>query len=266
MTMAIYYFQLFQNGENTCNNCAVVYNTSRSEHSAIKSFRYDLYAKRAFSVLNLQIDWKDDLFVLNKATGEFQKITFGPLESQTKLIHAHPVDGVFIIRRDTSGHYEVNFNAVSLNKFSLAVAYYYEDTWQFKYCIKITPKNGVQCLPLSQVFTIPSELDMTTALVLGIGTQQQQSTLNVRVFANTSGLINNGNGNEFNGYHANVEYNCISQSLIISDTLKPGYGKNMRFSQKRIYAFFEPPTVDFVADAPRSDEGKVFNPQLNLFN
>lgn len=236
----------------------MVCNTSRSEHSSIGSFRYDLYAKRALSVLNLQIDWKDDLFVLDKATCGFQKITFGPLESQTKLIHAHSIDGIFIIRNDTSGNYEVDFNAVSLKKFSLAVAYYYEDNWQLKYCIKITPKDGVQCFPLS-------ELNMTTALVLGIDTQQEQSTLNVRVFANTSGLINNGNGNEFNGYHANVEYNRISQSLIISDTLKPGYGENMRFSQK-LYAFFEPPTIDFVADAPRSEEGKVFNPQLNLFH
>lgn len=246
-------FLFFQSIENSCQNCAAAANCI--DNVSMENVHYDLYAKVPLSVFNLEVDWNDDLFVFDKATGNFKQIHF----DGAKYVHAHAVYGVFRILRNNSGNCDITFNATSLRQFSLGVAYFVDGFWKIKYRIEITQKEGLFCVPSSHtfdyqrnVYKLPSDYAMSTVLVLGLkmATEASESVLNLSVFANESGIITTGNyngndndndtGNEFNGYRGSVKFD--GDSITMSDTLTREYGKNMRFN-KKLYAVFEPPTL-----------------------
>lgn len=179
-------------------------------------------------MLTLRIDWEDSVFIFDKSNNQFNRW-------QESIFHAHPVDGAFTTKTNPLGNCEVTFNATSLRQFSVAVAFLNEGIWQIKYFIKVSPEEGVVCVPFSYKFGIqafPPEFPMTTAVLMGIQTTQDRSTVALKIFANQSGIIfDDGNDNDFNGYYGHVEYNGLNKSLIVSETLQAKFAKNMRFDK-----------------------------------
>lgn len=228
------------NVDSSCQNCAVLpeYATMPIPMT-VPHYRSDIYAKLPLPLLNIGIDSKDVLFVLNKAKGVFEEIIVGK-EVRPIYIHAHAVDGVFKIHETSVGNCEIALNATALKQFQLVVAYLCDGIWQLKCCIKITQKEGVVCFPLPQafqyqngVYTMPPDFSMTTALTLGIKPAAEQSTITLRVFANSSGMVDNDNG-----YEGHVVFHSASE-LRITESLAGG--ADIRFN-KNLYALFDPPT------------------------
>lgn len=213
--------------------------------------------------LNIE-NQNDSVHVLNKGTGIFQKIESSP--AQSTVIHAHCVDGIFNIQNNSMGKCGVGFAATSLKEFSLCVAYFCDGIWQLKYRVDITQKHGILCFETNQTFEhqnnaygIPAEFVMNTALILGIAPDDgaDVSVVNLRIFANETGLIDNGNDNvnERNWYQGNVNYDTVHNMVHISDTLNAENGKNVRFHHK-LYSFFEPPTSNDATSLNDDDQSE----------
>lgn len=164
-------------------------------------------------VLSLQLDNPmDTLFLFEKVTGACRKIDLGPTKSQKIFIDAHAINGRFKIGKNNMDKFEIEFIATSLKEYTCAIAYMSNGIWRIKYLLKFTPNYGVRCFPAAQLpdidpnqaYKIPAELSKTTALILGIGTEETLSEVSFRTFTTS-----------IEGY---VKYNVDRDEIIFSDT------------------------------------------------
>lgn len=202
-----------------CANC-LVYSFDGSGHTgpcrlvaSPCNIRSDIYAKLPSPVFKLRIENPTDaVYFLNKTTGKFDDIA----QCQQPLF-AHSVNGIFYTE-SLNDKLIIGFDATELNRFSVGVAFFSENAWRLRLRIVITQKDGVLCFPLfrtfahqNDVYSIPADFDKNTALILGIATEatELESTLKLRIFANETGLIDNGNdnANERNCYHGEHPFN-----------------------------------------------------------
>lgn len=213
-------------GSGHSNSCPIV--------NTISGSRMDIYAEVPLPLFKLRIENPNDVIhLLNKETGIFEKV------EENKIIHAHEVNGIFRIFK-SMGKSIIGFDATAINRFSVAVAvaYLIGEVWRLRYRMVLTHTDGVLCFPLHTTFEhqgeeyrIPSKFDLNTVLIVGIDPQMEESTVNVRVFANETGNI----GDTFNGYHGTIVFDAFSDQSAISESLKPKqYGGSIRF-QRNLY-------------------------------
>lgn len=188
----------------------------------------NVYAQLATPLFKVRIENPNDrLHVLNKENGTFSEVL------AAQQIQAHEVKGVFDIRK-VLGKYVISFNATAINRFSIAFAYFLDGAWRLRFRMIVTHMDGVIIFPLcttfnsnADVYTIPTEYDLNTALVLGIDSNDIESHMNLRIFANASGVITDN----FNGIVGHVSFNKFLDKGSISNTLSPKrFGNNFRFS------------------------------------
>lgn len=146
------------------------------------------------------------------------------------VVHAHAVNGIFRIGRDM-----IDFQATSFKRFQVAVAYCMGSIFRLKYAFN-AQENGITCYSVEKqlenrdgvrqyrrgiqlgVYQIPSDLDLNTALIIGIVPADQSSAVNFQTHDN-----GNGNGNDIDG---KVTWNLIhendteTENIAICDSLK----------------------------------------------
>lgn len=113
-----------------------------------------------------------------------------------QIIHAHAVNGIFLIE-----NCNINFDATSLKRFQLAIAFQLNGVFCLKYVIIFGQENGIVCNPLQQPlenrdgsYQIPSNLDFNTALIIGI--VPSSATVNFQIHSN--GIEENVTWNQSN--------------------------------------------------------------------
>lgn len=85
------------------------------------------------------------------------------------VVHTHAVNGIFRIGKDN-----INFEATSMKCFQVVIAFRLTGVFHLKYAF-IVQKNGIMCNLVQQslenldgLYQIPPELDLNTALIIGI--------------------------------------------------------------------------------------------------
>lgn len=169
-------------------------------------------------------------------------------------IHAHSVNSVFEVR-SVMGKSIIGLNATMIKRFSVAVAYFVDGLWRLRYRIVVTHQGGVLCFPLHKtldnqngVYSIPTDFDINTILVIGIAADALDSEVKLRVYANESGLI----GKNFDGYVGSVMFDQFLDKATFSDNLVGRkHGKTVRFD-RNLYQLTQPNQLE---NAPRFSFG-----------
>lgn len=221
-----------------CRKC-LVYSLDGSGHTSpcrpngeIVRFRTDIYAEEPSTVFKMRFAMGgDEVYYLNYGTQRFETII-------GKELHAHEVDGVFLARKIDEKDV-IEFHATSLNRFSVAIAFFSEGEWRLRGRILITLDDGILCFPLfrtlekevgndNDTYKIPSHFEKNTVLILGVKTADE-SIINIRAFANQTGLVSSAS----DGYLGKITWNRFLDKIKISDSMSARHqGNNYRFEMK----------------------------------
>lgn len=215
----------FPNYLVNCPKCLVVSfdgngHTNPCRSAQVSSFRSDVYGRIPQPIFKLRIrNANDVLHQFNHITGTFVRI-----DQDSMCIHAHAVDGAFQIKRNQNRQLLIGFDATSVKRFSLAFAFFSEGAWRLRSRLVVTNSDGILCFPLhttfehkNGVYRMPNDFNLNTVMIFGIGAADNESIVDVKVFANQTGFLNNED--DFNGYYGNLNWNRITDTVIVSDTL-----------------------------------------------
>lgn len=186
--------------------------------SRASSLRTHIYVEHPIPMFKMRVEnEKDLLYMFNKFTGTFNAVNDGC------HLYAHSIDGAFEIKRNDEQQHLVEFNATSLHRFSMAIAFFSQGAWRLRCRIVVTPDDGVLCFPMhktfenrGQIYRMPAEFDLNTVLVMGIVAHSTESAIRLKVYANDTGFLNEG---QFNGYFGQITWNKTTDTVIITDAL-----------------------------------------------
>lgn len=126
----------------------------------------------------------------------------------------------------------------SITLYSIGVAYKLQGVWRLRYRLVVTRESGILCFPLyttfnnaNGVYSIPDRFNLNTALIIGIETTDELSVVDVRIYANQTGVLNFTNATNFNGYEGQITFDSILDKTLISDSFKPRRYSTLRFDR-----------------------------------
>lgn len=129
--------------------------------------------------------------------------------------HAHAVNGIFHISKDN-----IDFQATSLKWFRVAVAFFFAGSFHLNYAYNVH-EHGYSCDLLKSSlsthgarYNIPSDLDMDTALIIGIVANDQSASVQFQAYDNGTGI--DGKVTWYKIMSENYAYSDI----VIDDALK----------------------------------------------
>lgn len=169
----------------------------------------------------------DSLYIFNGANNNMELIepdAFSQYQSTE-------TDGIFTTYND-KGERVIDYDAIVFKRFSVLFAFYDDGNWYFRYRGVVTSTHGLICFPVRKVFQnhrdkffLPREFSSNTALVIGVNSILPSTKLQVKVYANPSGELNDAN----DCYVGSLEWYKETQSVEISQNLMHDNAPELKF-------------------------------------
>lgn len=226
----------FPNYWTKCNKCLVTsfdgsgHTNKCKEKGQASKITKNIYSSVSMPVFKLRAENSEDIiYVLNKSSGVFE-------EASNSRMLASVVNGSFFFGTTPANKSTVEFDATKISRFSIAMAFFSDGAWRLRYRLVVTLTDGILCFPLyitfekhDDVYRIPPDFNINTALVVGIRTLEAESIVFLKIYANDSGHI--VDGNEFNGYSGIVRFDQFLDKTFIGSSLQPSkHGNSKRFN------------------------------------
>lgn len=186
-------------------------------------FRKDVHSVKPKAILKILLNEPDTaLYVLDKEKGQF----------------VQPGDGATIVSAATEGLFEfdvkkgentkflITFMGASVKRFNIMFAVLNDGLWRLRHRCVLSPYEGLIGFKMHKTmykngndrYTIFEEFKINSALVIGVKTAADSLNYRFQVNANESGIVND---TRFNGYEGNIVWNKRSDSVVISENLRP---------------------------------------------
>lgn len=187
-----------------------------------------IMALEASSVFQIRFtNASDSLYILNGAKNSMELIEPDAFPQYLST----ETDGIFTTYVDQDERV-IDYDAVVFKRFSILFAFFDAGNWYFRCRGVVTSTHGFICFPVRKVFQnhrdkffLPQEFSSNTALVIGVSSILPSTKLQVKVFANPSGELNDGN----DCYIGSLEWYKETQSIKISENMTHDNAPELKF-------------------------------------
>lgn len=183
----------------------------------ISGRRDQLVTNTMNNVFQLRFEKSCIVQVLSGEMGKFVDI------NSSQSIFNEIIEGIFEFKTLQNGNTVMTFDSVSIKRFSIIFAFFRNKSWRLRLRMVVTTSNGIIAFPMTKtLFTtdgkieIPQEFRTNTVLMFGLHSEADEINLALRVFANSTGLINE---NHFNGYECAMKWNKREDTMNVPDCL-----------------------------------------------
>lgn len=198
---------------------------------SISPRRKHMYSDTMTTVFQLRFDQQCSIQIFDSEHRVFFNVDPG------LKLHNDIIEGIFSFKKLQSDQTVMSYNAVSIKRFAIVFAFWYNDAWRVRFRLVITSSNGLVAFPLTKTLFIdddeilmPSEYKTNTVLFFGLHSEAEVNKLALRIWANSSGVISTTHG--FNGYETTVQWSKKTDRVTISPELKSRYARDKKFSTK----------------------------------
>lgn len=201
-----------------CSRCFAVsltgvdHESCEPAHNTI-SYKPLVMALKPTEIFRIRIGNKSDSFgIFNGAT-----CTMEIIDDNNTVVQllSTATNGIFSILGDFRGERLIVYNAVTSKHFSILVAFFHQGEWNFRGRMVITPKNRILVFPMrgklhnkNEKLIVPKSYRLNTALIIGIGTQESSTKLELYTHRETNSI-------------GTIEWFRESDIIEISEHLRP---------------------------------------------
>lgn len=145
------------------------------------------------------------------------------------------IEGIFRFNILPPGKQCLSFDAITMNRFCILLAFHYREAWRIRLGLVFSRKNGVLGFRLTKTlldnngrFNIPKTWEANTVLLIGIHPNNMDVPMTLRIFANQTGV-------DIQPYKEQILWNFDDDEIQMSDGLQTKNAKKRSFA-KHLYS------------------------------